>query len=166
LGLRIPNITKLILVQFLSFIFLPCCKRVLPCTITSHNCYLYKHINYYLVTLILRMFPTTAHTCQPHFPNIKTIISINLKSTITKTKNHIIIHSQHIVISHNTTTINYIQVHINCLNTYMLVQSSQNKIIWTHTHINQFINYSTSCKHTMLNKAIRWHNRHQHSNIR
>jgi len=66
-----------------------------------------------------------AHTCQPHVPNIKTIIYINLKPTFTKTNHHVIVHSHLKVIRHNTKTITYYtQVPINSLNTYVLVPSS------------------------------------------
>ena len=71
------------------------------------------------------MLPATAHTCQPHVPNIKKIISINLKSTFIKTSNHVVIYGQLIVIRHNARIITYLQqVHINCLDTYLLLQSS------------------------------------------
>ena len=115
--------------------------------VTSPNYQLYRHINCYLVTLIPSTFPAIVYTYKRHVPNTKTIISINLKSTFTKTNNHVIIHSQLIVISHNATTIAYYtQVHINGINTYVLVQSSQNKIIGTYTHIMKFIKHSTNLK--------------------
>ncbi len=86
---------------------------------------IYKKITCYLVMLISSMFPATIYTCQPHVPNIKKIISMNLKSTFTRTNNHVIIYSQLIVIRHNDITVTYYtQVHMNCLNTYVLVQSS------------------------------------------
>ena len=52
--------------------------------------------------IIPSMFPATTHTCQPHVPNIKAIMYIELKSTFTKPNNHVITHSQLTFISHNT----------------------------------------------------------------
>ena len=78
------------------------------------------------------MLPATTHTCQPHVPNMKTIISINLKSKFTKTNNHVIIHSQLIVIRHNATAITYLHAstyqlsqHI-CISTIILKQDHWN----------------------------------------
>lgn len=127
-----PNISKGILTWFLSFIF----------TLLQLSLTICCHITQPLVIKIHQLLP--CHTNTKH-ASCNCLPTINLKSTFSKTNNHVIIHSQLIVIRHNSITVTYYtQTHINYLNTYVLVQSSWNKIIGTHTHVMQLIKHSTN----------------------
>ena len=86
------------------FQLLPYHNLVLLCTTTSSSYYLYKEINFSLVTLLPSMFPyNCSHmlvTCSKH----QEIMSINLKATFTKTQSHISCLNLSILGQYNFTT--------------------------------------------------------------
>ncbi len=66
------------------------------------------------------------------------MMSINLKSTFTKTNNHVIIHSQLIVIRHNATTITYLHSSTYQLSQHICVST----IILKQDHLNTYSYYA------------------------
>jgi len=109
------------------FYLFPCCNWVLLCTVTSPNCWLYKHINYYLIKLIPSMFPATTHTFQPHVPKIKTSCMLIWNQPLPNltTMSYSTINSHSSVIIHNAKIITYFHS-----STYQLSQ---------HIYINTII---------------------------